>query len=186
MTDQSYRLEHLMTNTAACVLLSDRLHYRTLTIDDHGAIYRQFSDQDMCKFFSDPPCTWDEAADIITHYGSPDESKRYARWGMYLKETGDFVGTCGFHFLDCNKRQVEIGYDVWKEYWRMGYATEAVQALNASLFGSFPIDTIYVLIDPANSASIGLAQKLGFRTSSLLRETNQGPFVCMARQKQLE
>jgi ribosomal-protein-alanine N-acetyltransferase len=164
-------------------LTSDRLVFRTLRSDDHVVVYRQFSDSDMCTFFSDPPCTSDEAADIITHYGSPDASKRYARWGMYLRTDGSFVGTCGYHFLDRDKAQVEIGYDVWKEYWRMGFATEAVKALSGMLFAVFPVNTIYALIDPANVASIAAARNIGFTESPLLRETSDGPFLCMALRK---
>ena len=158
---------------------SPRLTYRTLTMQDHADVFRQFSDEAMCRYFSDPPCSWDEAADIITHYGSPDGTKRYARWGMYLAD-GSFVGTCGYHFYDRENALVEIGYDVWKDYWRCGYGAESVRALTTYIWQMLAVDCIYALIDPANSASLALARSVGFRQSPMLRESTDGPFVCMA------
>ena len=119
LSDASYALSRTFPTT----LHSPRLIYRTLTVEDHESIFRQFSDADMCRSFSDPPCTWQEAADIITHYASPSASKRYARWGIYLATSGEFIGTCGYHFFDATTAQVEIGYDIWKALWGNSYAT---------------------------------------------------------------
>lgn len=167
-------------------LQSNRLTYRILTAEDQEVVYRQFSDEDMCRYFSDPPCSWEEAADIISHYGSPDATKRYARWGMFLTQGGSFVGTCGYHYYDQPRAQVEIGYDIWKAYWRLGYGAEAVQALIHFIWETLSVQTIYVLIDPHNTPSLRLATSLGFRESVLLRDTTDGPFVCLALQRTLE
>jgi ribosomal-protein-alanine N-acetyltransferase len=160
-------------------MASKRLVYRVLTSTDQDVVFRQFSDEDMCRFFSEPPCSWQEAADIITHYGSPDANKRYARWGMFRAEDGAFVGTCGYHYYDAALGQVEVGYDVWKEYWRQGYGAESVQTLVTYIWANLAVQKIYVLIDPHNVASIQLATSLGFRESVQLREATDGPFVCL-------
>jgi ribosomal-protein-alanine N-acetyltransferase len=71
-----------------------------------------------------------EAADIITHYADMRQ-QRYLRYATFTHDTGEFVGTCGYHFYDVIAQQVEIGYDVWKAYWRQGYASENAHAVPA-------------------------------------------------------
>ncbi len=172
-----------MSRTFPATLHSPRLIYRTLTVEDHESIFRQFSDADMCRSFSDPPCTWQEAADIITHYGSPSPSKRFARWGIFLATTGEFIGTCGYHFFDADTAQVEIGYDIWKAHWGNRYATESVGSLITYLWDALPVHTIYALIFPQNVASLAVAQRHGFVPSTLLRENTDEGLCCVALQK---
>jgi ribosomal-protein-alanine N-acetyltransferase len=172
-----------MSRTFPATLHSPRLIYRTLTVEDHESIFRQFSDADMCRSFSDPPCTWQEAADIITHYGSPSPSKRFARWGIFLATTGEFIGTCGYHFFDADTAQVEIGYDIWKAHWGNRYAKESVGSLITYLWDALPVHTIYALIFPQSVASLAVAQRHGFVPSTLLRENTDEGLCCVALQK---
>ncbi len=78
-------------------LETERMTFRLLTLDDLDAVYREFSDLDMCRYFSDPPCDLAEARGIIEHYQNP-EGKGYLRYGMFDKRTGSFIGTCGDHY----------------------------------------------------------------------------------------
>jgi ribosomal-protein-alanine N-acetyltransferase len=173
-----------MSRMVPLTLHSPRLIYRVLTMADHQSIYDQFSDADMCRHFSDPPCTWQEAADIITHYGSPSTNKRFARWGIFLATTGEFIGTCGYHFFDATTAQVEIGYDIWRAHWGNGYATESVGSLIAYLWDALPVQTIYALIFPENAASLTVARRHGFVASPMLRELTDEGLCCVALQKQ--
>lgn len=57
------------------------------------------------------------------------EGKRGIRWGIELKETGQMIGTIGFHaWLHIHKR-AEIGYEIHPDHWRKGYVSEAIQAV---------------------------------------------------------
>ncbi|MEK5031584.1 GNAT family N-acetyltransferase [Paenibacillus sp. FSL R7-0302] len=104
---------------------TSRLHFRLLNQSDTDAVYKQFSDPDMCRYFSEPPCDYNEAVEIIEHYAQP-EGKDHHRYGMFDRETGSFIGTCGYHYWDAERKQVEIGYDIWKDYWGQGYMSEAL------------------------------------------------------------
>lgn len=90
---------------------SERMKFRLLNVSDLNSVYRQFSDPDMCKYFSEPPCDMEEAKEIIEHYQNP-EGKGYLRYGMFDKNNDAFIGTCGYHYWDPEKKQVEIGYDI--------------------------------------------------------------------------
>jgi ribosomal-protein-alanine N-acetyltransferase len=157
---------------------TERMKFRLLNKNDIDAIYRQFSDPDMCRYFSDPPCDMEEAKGIIEHYRHP-EGKSYLRYGMFDKETDAFIGTCGYHYWDLERKQVEIGYDIWKDYWRQGYLTEALPVLIDICFTHLGVDCIYILAHSQNQASIAGARKFGFKECEPCRKYDAEPQVCM-------
>lgn len=162
-------------------LETKRLKLRFLRTEDRNEVYRQFSDPDMCRYFSEPPCTWEEAEEIIQHYREP-EGKGHLRYGMFSKEDGAFIGTCGYHYWDPELRQVEIGYDVWKDYWRQGYVSEALPELIRVCFEDLGADKVYILTHPENQASAASVGKLGFRECPPCRPTEEVQ-LCMALAK---
>ena len=152
-------------------LTSPRLIWRGLQTGDVDVIYRQFSDPDMCAYFSDPPCSMDEAADIITHYADMRQP-RYLRYATFSSDTMEFIGTCGYHFYNVAAKQVEIGYDVWKGRWRHGYATEMLTALLPLCATHLGVNTIYAIIGHDNLASQASVRKFGFVPGEFLRDVS--------------
>jgi [ribosomal protein S5]-alanine N-acetyltransferase len=157
---------------------TERMHLRLLEERDLYVVHRQFSDPDMCRYFSEPPMNLETARATIEFFRHPERDP-YLRYGMFEKTTGEFIGTCGYHHYDPERRQTELGYDVWKAFWRNGYVSEAVRALIPMCFAELEIDQVYVLIDEANQASIGTAKKLGFRMSNPCRPLDDPAQVCM-------
>ncbi|MFE8700686.1 GNAT family N-acetyltransferase [Cytobacillus sp. FJAT-54145] len=157
---------------------TERMNFRLLTMDDLEVVYRQFSDPDMCKYFSEPPVDLKEAKEIIEHYKDP-EGKGFLRYGMFDKSTNAFIGTVGYHYWDPNRKQVEIGYDIWKDYWRQGYISEALPPLIKICFNYLDVDFVYILTHPENHASIKSVTKLGFIECPPLREIDVEPQICL-------
>ncbi|MEK3699052.1 GNAT family N-acetyltransferase [Paenibacillus sp. FSL R10-2199] len=158
---------------------TERLHFRLLKVEDIEVVYRQFSDPEMCKLFSEPPCSYEEALEIIEHYANP-EGKGHHRYGMFDIETDAFIGTCGYHYWDRELKQVEIGYDIWKEYWRQGYMSEALPVLIKLCFEHLNVDCIYILTHPHNAASIASVHKFGFEVCEPCRSVDEESQVCMS------
>lgn len=104
---------------------------------------------------------------------------------MTDKTTGEFIGTCGYHYLDFDAKQVEIGYDVWKSYWGRDYGSEAVEMHVHDCFEELDVDHIYALIHPENAASIRLLEKLGFALSDPCRTIEAEPQVCLKLSRSL-
>ena len=87
-----------------------------------------------------------------------------------LRETKTMIGHMGFHTLpgaDYLKSyapgSVEFGYSIFPNYRRMGYASEAVQALMDWATHEHVVRRFIVSISPTNEPSLRLAQKFGFR-----------------------
>lgn len=157
--------------------VTERMNVRLLGLEDLDAVYRQFSDPDMCRYFSESPSDMEEAKGVIEHYRNP-EGKGYLRYGMFDKDTDAFIGTCGYHYWDQERKQVEIGYDIWKDYWRQGYVSEVLPLLIRICFQHLGVDCIYILAHPENKASMASAKKFGFHKCEPCRTTD-GEQTCM-------
>lgn len=72
--------------------------------------------------------------------------------------------------LIVENHRAEIAYDLGTRFWKRGYATEAVRALMEWGKESFELHRIEAKVDPRNSASIALLEKLGFSEEGLLRD----------------
>lgn len=158
--------------------ITERMKFRLLNLKDSEVICRQFSDPDMCRYFSEPPCDMEEAKGIIEHYQNP-EGKGYLRYGMFDKNTDAFIGTCGYHYWDNELKQVEIGYDIWKDYWRQGYISEALPILINICFEYLGVDCIYILTHPQNKASMASVRKSGFKECEPCRKADVETQICM-------
>jgi RimJ/RimL family protein N-acetyltransferase len=83
------------------------------------------------------------------------------RWAVVLREQGAFAGAVGFNTLGACS---EYAYHFVPRFWGRGLAAEASRLAVAWAFarGAASIESF---IEPANVASIRLAERLGFRPS---------------------
>ena len=85
-------------------------------------------------------------------------------FGLYAlihKQDRELIGYCGFFVQKVGDRQeVEIGYRLASKYWGRGLATEAARAIYQYGRERFNFKRFICLIEPANSRSIRVAQKL--------------------------
>ncbi|HZO26790.1 MAG TPA: GNAT family N-acetyltransferase [Chloroflexota bacterium] len=72
------------------------------------------------------------------------------------------VGHINFHDPPGPERKVEVGYSIWPEYRRQGYALEAVEALFGWASREHGIRQFVASVGPWNEASLGLVRKMGF------------------------
>lgn len=89
----------------------------------------------------------------------------YGPWAVVEKGSGLVVGYCGYSdFPDIAGRpEVELGYRLTRATWGQGYATEAASAVRDYAWGTLALRRLVALIDPQNTASIRVAEKIGMR-----------------------
>ena len=89
----------------------------------------------------------------------------FGPYAVLEKRSQDVIGYCGlFYFPDINGQpEVEIGYRLMHSAWGRGYATEAALAARDFAFNSLGIQRLVAIIDPSNTASIRVAEKIGMR-----------------------
>ena len=81
-------------------------------------------------------------------------------WGVELTGTGELVGTVGAFFRETSP-ELELGWTVYRRFWRQGFASEAAAAALAYGFEKHKPRRVIAHISAANAASVGVSQKIG-------------------------
>lgn len=86
----------------------------------------------------------------------------YGMWVMALKSDDQPIGRCGFIFYD-GWDEPEIGWHVYDGFEGQGYVVEAAKAALGVGAAKFGLDGVVSYIDPKNTRSAALAERLGAR-----------------------
>jgi [ribosomal protein S5]-alanine N-acetyltransferase len=149
---------------------TNRLILREVTIEDANDMFTYLSDKEVVKHMGlEPFQTVKEVWDEISWYKSIYEEGTGIRWGITLKDSGQVIGSCGFLNMLTKHFRTEVGYELSKEYWGKGIASEALEAVVKYGFRHFQLERIQALIEPTNLPSQKLVERLGFRSEGLLR-----------------
>lgn len=87
-----------------------------------------------------------------------------------LADVGDLIGSAGLYDWDREVRMAEAGYDLDPAYWGRGIMTEAMTAILAYGFEVMGLNRIQLVAMPRNTASLALAERLGFVREGVLRD----------------
>lgn len=161
-----------------------RLVARLAGDDDLKEIHALYSDPDVRTFYYFTKYQiYDMAmcAESIEFWKSHFENCGIPRFMWFEKDTGKFVGTGGFAFYDPQKENfengcVEVSYQLCKDSWGKGYATEIAQSLVDFAFENYPVTRLCAATVSDNIASQRVLEKSGFKLIS--KSANSYPKAC--------
>lgn len=147
---------------------TERLILRPYRRDDFGPYSVLFGDAEVTRFIGGVPFSREQA---WTRFLRQVGMWHYFGFGFFAlqeKETGAFIGEAGFHDLHRSitpslEGTMETGWALSPQAHGVGYATEAVRAALSWADGRFPLARRTCIIQPENTASVRVAEKLGFR-----------------------
>jgi RimJ/RimL family protein N-acetyltransferase len=150
----------------APTLTTDRLILRAMRRDDFEDYAALWCDPRVVDFIGGAPRPRDDAwrrfcqgIGLWTLFG-------YGYWLVTDRATGQMVGVAGLAQFERGILQLEgfpeAGWAFGADHWGKGYATEAVAALVKWSDGRLGMNEIRCIIDPANAASIRVAERCGF------------------------
>jgi RimJ/RimL family protein N-acetyltransferase len=84
-------------------------------------------------------------------------------WAVELKEAGQVVGVVGAFFRESAPEDLELGWSIYRSFWRRGFATEAAAVALASAIETHRTGRVIAHISAANLASVGVSRRLGMR-----------------------
>ena len=152
------------------IIETKRLILRQVTTEDATDMFDYLSDQDVVKPMGlDPFQTVKDVWDEIRWYTSIYEEGTGIRWGITLKDSGKVIGSCGFLNRLTKHYRAEVGYEISKDYWGQGIASEALEAVVKYGYHHLQLERIEALIEPENVPSQRLVEKQGFIREGLLR-----------------
>ncbi|MDF2715687.1 MAG: acetyltransferase [Paenibacillus sp.] len=88
---------------------------------------------------------------------------------LFLKETGQLIGSSGLHNPNWDVPKFEIGYWLDTRYSGRGYMTEAVKGISSFAFNELKACRVEIRCDSRNEKSRAIPERLGFALEGTLR-----------------
>jgi [ribosomal protein S5]-alanine N-acetyltransferase len=102
------------------------------------------------------------ARTVLREFQAAQQRHGFSKWALRRRDTGAFVGYCGLNVFSIDGRpEVELGYRLAVEHWRQGLATEAGRGVLEWAFRLKRLPSVVGFLDPANTASVRVLEKLG-------------------------
>jgi ribosomal-protein-alanine N-acetyltransferase len=145
------------------ILETPRLRLRPMVAADATPLLALFGDRRVMKSFNAKPFDrvamdrW--VARNLTH----QEVYGFGLFTIEERDSGTVIGDCGLELMDLG---AELGYDLRRDRWGRGFATEAASAVRDHAFGELGIDRLVSLIRVGNQASSRVAEKVGMRRAA--------------------
>jgi ribosomal-protein-alanine N-acetyltransferase len=153
-------------------LETERLLLRKMRLDDARAMFAYASDPEVTRYvlFETHRSIEDSEAFLrlaVEGYERGD----FGGWGVVLKDSGAFVGTCGVDYGYAPEHaRAELGYVLSREHWGKGLIPEAVRAVIRFGFGRMELNRIQARCIAENTASARVMEKAGMTYEGTLRE----------------
>jgi len=160
-----------MTGPEFPTIETRRLVLRPLELSDAPAIYQYKSDAEIHRYMrSEPPASPDAVAEPIGRWLALPAEDRRPCWVIVLREIDCVVGTISFNQLSREDSSGQLGYELAREQWGKGIATEAVRAVLGYGFATMGLNRIGAYCWEANTASRRVMEKAGMRYEGTLRQ----------------
>ena len=153
------------------VLVGERIRMRGYRPEDLHDFYAVHSDPRVMRYWSFP--AWTEISQSYEYFASAiqgrDASQRLC-WAIADLQTDRVLGGTTLFSNNPSQGRAEIGYVLGHAHWGQGYAQEALRLVIDYTFDVLGFRRIEADIDPRNTGSCKLAERLGFVQEGLLRE----------------
>ena len=135
-------------------------HFRAADLDPYAALC---ADPEVMRYVGDRSVlsredAWRQMAMLAGHW----HLRGFGMWAVEERTTGAFVGRVGLYYPE-GWPDREVAWALARPFWGRGYATEAARAALGEAFGRLGWARVISLIDPANTRSVRLAERLGER-----------------------
>ena len=155
------------------VLKTKRLVLRQVTMKDAPWYFEHFNTKEIVEGqdHQGPRNMKEARAELKLYFMDTFRRKRGVRWGITIKGDDKLIGSAGFYkWVQPERYQAEMGYDLNPAYWGKGIMTEALIAIIQHGFDRMGLHRIEVLISHHNKRSQRLMQNLGFKREGVLRD----------------
>jgi RimJ/RimL family protein N-acetyltransferase len=154
-------------------IITERLILRKIRISDAKEVFKYRSNPSIYKFQGWKPEKLEDVKEFINKRIAevPNIPNTWYQLGIIIKDTCEFIGDIGIHFMDEDNLQVEIGYTLSLENQGKGYATEAITSVINYLFNNLEKHRICASVDPSNIKSIQLLGRIGMRKEAHFKKS---------------
>lgn len=153
------------------LLATDRLILRQIQSTDADAFFAMRSDVEITsRFGQEPHLTLDDTLAWLRRIQGNFGQREGIFWCITRKGDDTVIGACCFWNFDPSFHCVELGYELYRPYWRQGIITEAASAVLSYGFNELGLNRIEADPLAENTPSVGVLHKLGFTLEGNLRQ----------------
>jgi [ribosomal protein S5]-alanine N-acetyltransferase len=157
----------------AIILETERLILRTWLLNDLRDFFEIYGDKEVWRYVdaSGVLKTEDAARRPLLKGIAYQQEHGICHWAVVEKNRGRVIGACGFNLFEGGPR-LELVYHFARLYWGRGYATEAAGACLRYAFEKLCAPAVVASVDPENSASKRVLEKIGLIHQGSIRLNN--------------
>ena len=145
-------------------LETQRLILREFQLEDSSQLAPILANPQVMKFSPTGILSVEQTLIKVNSLINSYKKHGWGKWAIIHKEGHKLIGYCGLAVEQVdNVNEPEIGYRLAPEFWGKGLATEAASAAVQQGFEKFKLPYILGIVDPANTASLKVLEKLGMR-----------------------
>ena len=132
--------------------------------DDAARLLAVFGDAELMTAFETPPFDRGQMNAWVQRNLAHQERFGYGLFTVVLRESNEVIGDCGLETIQVEGQgETELGYDLRRDLWSRGLATEAADAVVRHAFGELGLRHLVSLVRPHNRRSSRVAEKIGMR-----------------------
>ena len=148
-----------------------RLFLRRMVENDVGEYYEMASNPEVAEHQDWDICrNIDDAKKRMEMVNTAFDHKRAIYWAIIEKSSQKFIGYIALKIPPYNTKKGELAYSLNRDYWGLGFASEAANAVIAFGFDGVGLRRIEAITTLKNTASIKMLERLGFLLEGVLRQ----------------
>lgn len=143
-------------------LETERLTLREFADGDFASFFKLFSNPQVHRYFGFQPTSKKECQKWFKTFKNRFYEGKGIRWMIILKDSDEIVGNFGFHKMREEELYIERGLQLFPEFWRKGFGSEASQVATDWLRQNSHFQWIDVWTAVENIPAQALIKKQGF------------------------
>lgn len=149
------------------ILETERLILREFQPEDYPELSPILANPNVMKFSVSGCLTVAQTQEKIKSFIDSYRQHDFGKWAVFLKQEKQIIGYCGIAIEEIDGQQeTELGYRLSDRYWGKGLATEVAKAALEYGLNHLKLPYILAVVEPANTASIRVIDKLGMKYKS--------------------
>ena len=128
-----------------------------------------FTDEEAQRFYIRGTLRDSDVAAYLARIVDKEERDGFGVWPVIEKSSHELIGASGISRVAELNGDVEIDWILKPGARGKGYAKEAARAVLGFAFGPAQLARVCALIDPGNTPSIAIANRLGMRFDRVMR-----------------
>jgi [ribosomal protein S5]-alanine N-acetyltransferase len=160
-------------------LATPRARLRAPVLEDAHALLALYGDPEVMRYVGQDPTPGVAAMrEKLVRDLEAQHRGESARWVLTFPGQLQAVGYLGLFQWSQRERRAELGYLLAKAHWSQGLMREVLPHVVHFGFTVMRLHRIEARVDPRNTGSVRLLQRLGFRQEGLLRDAalSQGAY----------